>query len=91
MQLSLVSHYYFLTVSCVLRRTILLNRRSYYTNNVRDSFPKRIQHMHLLLYYAAHLNHNHTIVVHNKLTVQIILLYRLIVEQGFLRERGKHI
>ena len=43
------------------------------------------------VYYDAHFNHNHTIVANIKLTIQLYLLYRLIVESGFLRERGKHI
>ena len=71
-----------LTDSCVLRRTIfvksnLCKSRSYYPNNACDSFPKAKAHTaHLLIYYDAHLKlkHNHTIVAHITLTIQVIFV-----------------
>ena len=45
-------------------------------NNARDSFPKAMKAhtARLLIYYAAHLKHNHTIVAHITLTIQVIFV-----------------
>ena len=66
-----------LTVSCVLRRTILLNKIrakfSHITLTMCMIHSQRQAHTaHLLIYYDAHLKHNHTIVAHITLTIQVI-------------------
>ena len=67
-----------LTVSCVLRRTILSNqiraKVAHITLATRVIRSQRQSAYSTLIYYDAHLKHNHTIVAHITLTIQVIFV-----------------
>ena len=67
-----------LTVSCVLRRTILLNqiraKVAHITPTTHVIRSQRQSAYSTLILCDAHLKHNHTFVAHITLTIQVIFV-----------------